>query len=105
MGTPRENAAEEVTRLRDCMDDLASTLALQSLWTSGERPQIVSSLLEAVLGRTSDLIATNERLKKEVAELRTTEEALRANELNFQLTVDSMPGMVHTMTPKGPVKL
>jgi PAS domain S-box-containing protein len=104
MGTPRENAAEEVTRLRDCMDDLASTLALQSLWTSGERPQIVSSLLEAVLGRTSELIAANERLKKEVAELRTTEEALRANELNFQLTVDSMPGMVHTMTATGAVE-
>src|SRR5262245_26741358 len=104
MEAPRENAAEEVTRLRDCMDDLDSTLALQGVWTSGEPPQIVRSLLEAVLGRTSELIADHERLKKEVAELRSTEEALRANELNFQLTVDSMPGMVHTMTATGGVE-
>src|SRR5690349_3667571 len=93
MAAPRENAAEEVTRLRDCLDQLASTLALQGLWVNGEPPQIVSSLLETVLGRTSELIAATERLKKEVAQLRTTEQALRANELNFQLTVDSMPGM------------
>jgi PAS domain S-box-containing protein len=43
-------------------------------------------------------------LKKEVAELRRTEQALRANELNFQLTVDSMPGMVHTITATGAVE-
>jgi PAS domain-containing protein len=31
-------------------------------------------------------------------------QALRANELNFQLTVDSIPGMVHTMTATGGVE-
>jgi PAS domain S-box-containing protein len=100
----RESSTDEVTRLRDCLNDLASTMALPAVWTSGEPPQIVSSLLDALLGRTSALIAANERLKKEVAELRRTEQALRANELNFQLTVDSMPGMVHTMTATGAVE-
>src|SRR5262249_7206167 len=54
--------------------------------------------------RVNELTAANERLTKEVAELRQTERALRANELNFQLTVDSMPGMVHTMTAAGAVE-
>src|SRR5262249_32610507 len=98
-----ESSTDEITRLRDCLNDLTSTTALPALWTNGERPQIVSSLLDALLGRTSALIAANERLKKEVAGLRRTEQLLRANELNFQLTVDSMPGMVHTMTATGAV--
>ena len=52
----------------------------------------------------TELAAANERLANEIAELRQTEQALRANELNFQLTVDSMPGMVHTMTAAGAVE-
>jgi PAS domain S-box-containing protein len=54
--------------------------------------------------RVAELAAANERLTNENAELRETEQALRANELNFQLTVDSMPGMVHTMTAAGAVE-
>jgi PAS domain S-box-containing protein len=100
----RESSTGEVTRLRDCLNDLASTMALPALWTGGEPPQIVSSLLDALLGRTSELIAANELLKKEVAERLRTEQALRANELSFQLTVDSIPGMVHTMTATGQVE-
>src|SRR4029453_15659556 len=69
----RESSTEEVTRLRDCLNDLAGTMALPALWTGGEPPQPVCSLLDAVLGRTSELIAANERLKEEVAELRRTE--------------------------------
>jgi PAS domain S-box-containing protein len=54
--------------------------------------------------RLNELTAANERLTNEVAELRRSEQLLRANELNFQLTVDSMPGMVHTMTAAGAVE-
>jgi len=54
--------------------------------------------------RLRELIAANERLTKELAERRATEQALRANELSFQLTVDSIPGMVHTMTATGGVE-
>src|SRR5262245_21396359 len=102
--TTDQSSPDDVARLRDCLNDLASTLALPAQWTSGELPHIVSSLLDALVGRTSELIAANERLNTEVAELRRTEQILRANELNFQLTVDSMPGMVHTMTATGGVE-
>jgi PAS domain S-box-containing protein len=35
---------------------------------------------------------------------RRAEDALRASELNFQLTVDTIPGMVHTMTATGDIE-
>ena len=54
--------------------------------------------------RVNDLIAANERLTTELAQQRATAAALRANELSFQLTVDSIPGMVHTMTAPGGVE-
>jgi PAS domain S-box-containing protein len=54
--------------------------------------------------RVNDLIAANERLTTELAQQRATEAALRAKELSFQLTVDSIPGMVHTMTAAGGVE-
>lgn len=59
---------------------------------------------ERAARRTSELEAAGELLKEEVAEHRRTEQTLRANELNFQLTVDSIPGMVHTMTATGQVE-
>ena len=50
------------------------------------------------------LTAANERLTNELAERRRAEDVLRANELSFQLTVDNIPGMVHTMTATGAVE-
>ena len=75
---PLESRAEEVTRLRDALD--------------------------ALLARASELAAANDRLTNELADRRRTEETLRASELNFQLTVDNIPGMVHTMTAAGVVE-
>ena len=100
----RESSTDEVTRLRDCLDDLVSMMAAPALWTGGRPPHAVSSALDALIGHASELIAANERLTTELAERRRTEEVLRANELNFQLTVDSIPGMVHTMTATGGVE-
>src|SRR3712207_2642446 len=50
MDAPRESATEEVARLRGCLHDLASITALPALWTSGEPAQIVSTVLDALLG-------------------------------------------------------
>jgi PAS domain S-box-containing protein len=43
-------------------------------------------------------------LLTDIDERKRAEDALRANELNFQLTVDAIPGMVHTMTATGGVE-
>jgi PAS domain S-box-containing protein len=48
--TAREYSAEEVTRLHDRVNDLVSIMALPALSTGGEWDQIVSTLLDALLG-------------------------------------------------------
>ena len=68
----RESSTEEVTRLRDSLNDLASIMAQPTLWTGGGPPQIVNSLLDSVRSRVSELIAANELLTKEVSERRRT---------------------------------
>jgi hypothetical protein len=45
-----ESPAEEVTRLRGCLNDLATMMALPALSTGGEPSQILSTLLDALLG-------------------------------------------------------
>ena len=86
------------------MSDLLGVMAVPALWVAGRQPDVVSRALEALRDRTSELIAANERLANELAECRQAEETLRANELNFRLTVDNIPGMVHTMTAAGGVE-
>jgi hypothetical protein len=90
---PLESPAEETTRLRECMSDLLGVMAVPALWVGGRQPDVVSRALDVLRDRTSELIAANDRLANELAECRQTEETLRANELNFRLTVDNIPGM------------
>ena len=45
-----ESAADEAARLRLCLNDLVSIMALPGLWAGGEPPQIVSTLLDALIG-------------------------------------------------------
>jgi PAS domain S-box-containing protein len=47
---PLESLAEEVARLRDCVKDLSSIVGLPGLRTGSEPAQIVSVLLDALLG-------------------------------------------------------
>jgi hypothetical protein len=42
--------AEDVTRLRSYLNDLVSVVALPALWAGSEPPQIVSTLLDALVG-------------------------------------------------------
>jgi PAS domain S-box-containing protein len=44
-----ESSAEEVTRLRDCLNDLVRIMALPALRAGGEPVQIVGTLLDALL--------------------------------------------------------
>ncbi len=45
-----EDPAEEIKRLRRCVNDLVSILALPAIWTGGQPTQIASTLLEALVG-------------------------------------------------------
>jgi PAS domain S-box-containing protein len=82
-----------------------ATTVLQQARLLREHRRVAADLDERVAQRARELDAANQELKKEIAERRRTEDALRANQLSFQLTVDSIPGMVHTMTATGRVEL
>jgi PAS domain S-box-containing protein len=45
-----ENPSEEIKRLQRCVNDLVSILALPAIWAGGEPSQVVSTLLDALLG-------------------------------------------------------
>jgi signal transduction histidine kinase len=45
-----ETPTEEVARLRGCLNDLVGIMTLPALWAGGEPQQIVSTLLDALLG-------------------------------------------------------
>src|SRR5262245_267251 len=45
-----EPTADEVKRLQGCINDLISVLALPAIWSSHEPSQIVSTLLDVLLG-------------------------------------------------------
>ncbi len=50
MEVPIEHSAEEIKGLQRCISDLVSVLALPAVWTGGEPSQIVSTLLDVLLG-------------------------------------------------------
>jgi PAS domain S-box-containing protein len=50
MDARNESSAEERARLRECLDDLASVIALPALSAGGDPGQIVSTLTDALLG-------------------------------------------------------
>ena len=50
MEGPPENPADEIKVLQRCISDLVGVLALPAIWTGGEPSQIVSTLLDVLLG-------------------------------------------------------
>ena len=101
MEPPLESPAEEVTRLRDSLNDLRGIMALPALWTGGEPPRIVSTSLDALLGIANEL---EERLAQRTHELVIANEALGESERNSRLVVDSIPGLVALLTAAGEVE-
>ena len=50
MGTDTEQTPSEITRLKACINDLISVLALPAIWSGHEASLIVSTLLDVLLG-------------------------------------------------------
>lgn len=69
-----------------------------------EQRNIAAELDRRVVERTAELDALNVALRKEIAERRQTEEALRNSELTSRLIVDSMSGLVAVLSPDGRVE-
>jgi hypothetical protein len=62
-----ESTTEDATRLRDQLTDLASLLSQPALWRDGMPPQTISGALDELVARTSELIAANDRLTRQLA--------------------------------------
>src|SRR5579862_947528 len=50
MGVPQEDSSGEIKRLKRCLNDLVSVLALPAIWGGSQASQIVHTLLDALLG-------------------------------------------------------
>src|SRR5713226_9786279 len=50
MGVPQEHTSGEIKRLKRCLNDLVSVLALPAMWSGSQPSQIVHILLDALLG-------------------------------------------------------
>ncbi|HMF88267.1 MAG TPA: PAS domain-containing protein [Gemmatimonadaceae bacterium] len=101
MEPPLEYPAEDVTRLRDSLNELRLTLALPAQWTGGEPPRIVSTSLDALLGIATEL---EERVAQRTRALGMALEALGESERNSRLIVDNIPGLVALLTAAGQVQ-
>jgi PAS domain S-box-containing protein len=49
-GVVMEDPADEIKNLKACINDLISVLALPAIWTGGEPSQIITTLLDVLLG-------------------------------------------------------
>ena len=101
MAPPLESPAEEVTRLRDSLNDLRGIMAQPALWGGGEPPRIVNTSLDVLLGIANDL---EERVAQRTHELVIANEALGESDRNSRLVVDSIPGFIAAFTPDGEVE-
>ena len=91
MDAPLESPADQVTRLRGCLNDLASIMALPALRAGSERRQAVSALLDALRGML-------EPGDESIASLVSIERESR-------LLLDTIPGMVAWLTATGDVEV
>src|SRR5258707_13961519 len=85
---PFESHADDLARLRSSVNDLGGRTAL-----------------ERVVQRLSELAADSEALRTQVAERGSAQEARPGLESQSSLIVNSIPGLVATLTPAGEVEL
>ena len=78
-----EPASQEVTRLRACLENLFTVME----------------------PRLADLASVNERLQREVTELRRAEEAVGEREHESRLIMDTIPGMVALLSAAGEIEV
>jgi len=97
---PLESPADEVTRLRDALNELRGIMARPALWTGGEPPRIVDASLDTLSGIANEV---EERDAQRTRELAIAREAMRESERTSRLVIDSIPGLVALLTSAGEV--
>jgi PAS domain S-box-containing protein len=82
-------------------------------WEVVETPELIQAqaeikklnkeLEQRVVGRTQELAAANEELRKEIGERKRAEDALRRSEDHLRLVIDTIPTMAWSVRPDGVV--
>ncbi len=103
VGSRRADFPAKIERLILSVAANQAAIGLQDARLLSEQKRLASELDHRVAERTKELAATNEELRKEIAERRRAEEALSVRDLQLHLLVDSIAAPVAVMTPTGEV--
>ena len=103
VGSRRADFPGETEKLVLSVAANQAAIGLQEARLLSEQKRVASELDQRVAERTKALAATNEELRKEIAERRRAEEALSVRDLQLRLLVDSIAAPVAVMTPTGEV--
>jgi len=104
-GSRRPDFPRQTERLVLSVAANQAAIGLQQARLLSEQRRVAGELDERVTQRTVELAAANEALRKEVAERRRAEEALRESELESRLIVDNIPGLVGLLSATGEVEV
>jgi PAS domain S-box-containing protein len=103
-GSRRADFPQQTERLVLSAAANQAAVGLRQARLLSEQRRVAGELDERVARRTSELAAANEALRKEFAERRRAEAALRESERDSRLIVDSIPGLIAVFTPGGEVE-
>ena len=81
-----------------------ASIGLQEARLLHQHKQLAVELDQRVAQRTSELAETNQELRREIAERRRAEEALRDREQSLRLILDGIAGLVAIMSATGKVE-
>ncbi len=104
VGSQRPDFPGQIERLVLSVAANQAAIGLQEARLLGEQKRVAGELDRRVTQRTAELAATNEELRKEIAERKLAEEALRVSERQIQLLVNSIPAPIAVMTAAGEVE-
>ncbi len=100
-GSRRPDFPAETERLLLQVATNQAAIALQEARYVSQRRRTTEDLERRVGERTAELTAVNETLRQEIVERKRAEEELQQSEAQFQLAIDTIPGLVWGALPDG----
>jgi len=104
-GSRRADFPRQTERLVLSVAANQAAIGLQQARLLSEQRRVADELDRRVAQRTGELAAANEALRKEAAEHRRAEVALRESERESRLIVDNIPGLVALLSAAGEVEV
>ena len=103
-GSERADFPSETERLLLTVAKNQAVMALREARLLSEQKRLATELDQRVAQRTAELSAATDDLRREAAERKRAEVALRASEVNLRRIIDSIPGFAASLNPAGQVE-